>query len=138
MFLKGSVSIVLVLAFALVLSGGPTYFKFRQSLSELVGSRVQVYVLGLQNTIETGLALGLTLPFLRDMQEVIERVKRNDPNIAAVTVFEITAEGGRVLYDTDRGRIGRLVPESWPREPGRSHDPPWMRVEEESFVYGMP
>lgn len=69
--------------------------KFNSTLAEVTDSRISVIVYDMRDTIEQGLALGINLQALENVEETIERAARRDPKIAAIYVI---GKQGNILY----------------------------------------
>ena len=64
----------------------------------------------LKTTIETNLAIGLTLEQMSVLQALVEREKAGAADVLAIDIF---APDATLLYSTDRGAIGSPVGEEW-------------------------
>ncbi len=107
---KISVMITLLLTFALLLNVFLNYFNFEKNHTSMVHSRFFVIARDLQNTAEYGLSLGLSLPELRNLQEVINGILDGHKDIVSIAIFD---DHGQVIFHTDPGEKGRAVPSKW-------------------------
>jgi hypothetical protein len=108
--LKISVMIIFILAFALLLNVFLNYFNFRKNYSNTADSRFFVMARDLRNTAEYGLGMGLLLPELKNIQEVIDEIVKEHEDIVSIAVFN---DMGQVIFDTDPDEIGKQVPPEW-------------------------
>ena len=69
--------------------------KFKGTLKEVTESRIGVIAFDVQDSIEQGLALGINLPALENVQESIRRAKARD---AKVTSIYVIGRQGETLY----------------------------------------
>lgn len=74
--------------------------------------RLQFRLQTLRAEIENRISYGLALTEIPGIQEVIEGLRRTDPEILAVDVF---TPDGAARFSTDRGLIGDAVPTDWLR-----------------------
>jgi len=104
---KVSLALVSILLCTLLLTGFFAYYKFESVYSSLVQSRYSFVVFTIKKRVEDSLNLGLPLHQIRQAQEILEREKLRDPQILSIEVYD---SQGEVLFDTDRGAIGSMVP----------------------------
>ena len=116
---KISIMIILILAFALLLNMLLNFFNFEKNYTNIVYSRFFVVAKDLQNTAEYGLSLGLLLPELKNLQEVINGIADERKDIVSIIIFD---DGGQVVFHTNpEGDVGegltpfpaREVPSKW-------------------------
>ena len=99
---------VVVAASALTVS--LNYLKFRRVLRAQEDVVYAFVADDLAASIEDGLNLGLPLAALQSTDLVLQRRRTAERGTLGITVFDST---GRVLFDTDRFRIGQTLPEPW-------------------------
>ena len=104
---KISVMIILLLAFALLLNVFLNYFNFEKNYTSMVHSRFFVIARDLQNTAEYGLSLGLSLPELKNLQEVIDGILDEQKDIVSIGIFD---DQSQVIFHTDPKEKGKTVP----------------------------
>ena len=107
---KVAVTLLLILVCTVAITSFFTYSRLHSVLSSLVESRYGVQLYSVKNDVEARLGLGFPLRQLRVVQDSIDREKLNDPAILDIEVFDAR---GEILFDTDRGAIGTLVPAEW-------------------------
>jgi sensor histidine kinase regulating citrate/malate metabolism len=107
---KISIMIILILAFALLLNVFLNFFNFEKNYSNMIYSRFFVIAKDLQNTAEYGLDLGLSLPELKNLQEVISGVVTEHKDIISIIIFN--AEG-QAIFHTDPEEVDKGVPAKW-------------------------
>lgn len=136
-----SLLLVLIMVAASSLTAFMTLSKFRKVLEERALSTYAFLVVDLQGIVEDGLNLGLALEVLRNNQPLLERRKAGNPGTLGISIHDID---GRILYDTDRFRIGTGVTGDWqaagalplasaPRQSGV-----WWRRTAEGTAVGAP
>ena len=108
--LRISLMIIFILAFALLLNMFLSFSNFEKNYTNIIYSRFFVIAKDLQNTAEYGLNLGLSLPELVNIQEVINDVVREQRDIVFIRLFN---DRGKVIFDTDREGIDGSVPNEW-------------------------
>lgn len=69
--------------------------KFNTTLAEVTDSRISVIVYDMRDNIEQGLALGINLQALENVEETIGRAAKRDKKISAIYVI---SKQGKVLY----------------------------------------
>ncbi len=111
------------------------YWKLEDILSAMVRSRYGVVVEAIKSSIEDRNSLGIPLYQQHSIQDQLERYKGEDSQIIDIEVFNAQ---GDILYNSDRGAIGALVPKSWL---GLMSDPNWSYADsgdDEGQVVGTP
>ena len=104
---KVSLALVSILLCTLLLTGFFAYYKFESVYSSLVQSRYSFVVFTIKKRVEDSLNLGLPLHQIRQVQDILEREKLRDPQILSIEAYD---SQGEVLFDTDRGAVGSMVP----------------------------
>ena len=107
---KVAATLVLILVCTVAITSFFTYSRLQSVLSSLVESRYGVQLYSVKHDVEARLGLGFPLKQLRSIQDSIDREKLNDQAILDIEVFDAR---GEILFDTDRGAIGTLVPAEW-------------------------
>lgn len=107
---KVSVALVGILLSTMLTTGLFAYSKFEDVLSSQISSRYGFVIFTIKQKIEERLALGLPLRQLRQVQELMEVEKARDDQILGIRIY---APHREVLFDTERGAIGSLVPAAW-------------------------
>jgi len=105
-----SLMIILILAFALLLNTFLNFSNFEKNYNSIIYSRFFVIAKDLQNTAEYGLNLGLSLPELENIQEIINGVVKEQKDIVFIRLFN---DRGTVIFDTDQSGRNRSVPNGW-------------------------
>jgi len=132
---KIGATICFVLIFVISLSSLLDYFNFEKSYTGIVRSRFEVLLGDLGHNVEYGLGLGLSLPAIRNIPSLIDQAKASDPNIQFINVFD---KDGRILFDTDRGKVGRKVPANWLRNALRNDKEAFWHVDlPNSYIIGL-
>ena len=88
-------AIMAVMVFALGVLSVMALEKFNSSLNDVTESRIGVIAFDVQDNIEQGLALGINLPALQNVQDTIRRALGRDPKISAIYVI---GRQGETLY----------------------------------------
>ncbi len=101
---------VVVCLFATGMATFLNYYKYKGTLGKIVATRMLVIGLGIENTIQSSLALGLSFGELSTLPALLERERTADRLIAGIDVFDAA---GKILYSSDAARVGARVPESW-------------------------
>lgn len=101
---------ILVCLFATGMAALLDYFKYQDAVERIVRSRVLVVGYGIDNSIEASLALGLSFAELSTLPSLLDRESGVDPLTRALEVFDTS---GRILYSTQRDRVGGVVPGPW-------------------------
>jgi sensor histidine kinase regulating citrate/malate metabolism len=107
---KISVMIIVILAFALLLNVFLNFFNFEKNYSNMVYSRFVVIAKDLQNTAEYGLGLGLSLPELKNLQEVINGITNEHKDIVSIAIFN---DKGRSIFHTNPEEVSKGVSAKW-------------------------
>lgn len=100
------VAVLAVLA-ATALTAGRASQRIRDDIERARGAHL---LNTLKNTVDSNLAIGLTLEQMGVLQTLIEREKGGANDVLAIDVFLPDAT---LLYSTDRGVIGAPVGEDW-------------------------
>jgi len=107
---KVALTLLLILVCTVAITSFFTYSRLDSVLSSLVESRYGVQLYSVKHDVEARLGLGFPLRQLRSVQDAIDREKLSDSAILDIAVFDAR---GEILFDTDRGVIGTLVPAEW-------------------------
>jgi hypothetical protein len=86
------------------------YNKYRTALAAAVENRFLFVLTDLKQTIDLGLGLGVRLEDLGSTRNLLERETEGD---AAITFIEVFDAGGQVLFSTDPGGVGDLLPQRY-------------------------
>jgi len=105
---------ILVVLAASVLTVSLDYLKFRRVLRAQEDVVYAFVAADLAASIEDGLNLGLPLAALQSTDLLLQHRRGAERGTLGITVFDST---GRVLFDTDRFRVGSVLPVAW-RPPG--------------------
>ncbi|WP_439813786.1 hypothetical protein [Zavarzinia sp. CC-PAN008] len=137
----GSLALPFLLATALVLAlaATATCAVYSAVIARMFAAQVHergaVVVHDIGAAIEQRMSLGLDLPAMSEIQDLIERRRALDPGILSIEVFD---GSGRSLFNTDRGLIGEPVPERWRRPAERADGATWADEDFEAAVIGLP
>jgi sensor histidine kinase regulating citrate/malate metabolism len=101
-----ALSIIVIMAFTLVVVSFLNYYNFEKDLDGFVKSRFLVIAKDLKGTVEYGLNLGLGVPELRNVQHIVEQIKASDADISSVFILDMD---GRILFHSDPQRIGQTI-----------------------------
>lgn len=85
-----------------------THRAMDRVLLDLKREHFRFVVNDVRTTVNNLTVLGLPLPALRRIQDILERARRRDPEIGAVFVYDTS---GKIIYSTDLGEIGTALPE---------------------------
>lgn len=110
MNLKISLIVISIITFALLLNVFLNFCNFEKNYTNMVNSRILVIAKDLQNTAEYGLGLGLSLPEVRNIQKVIDNIKKENADVESIIIFD---GKGKVLFDTNPKPIMKIVPRRW-------------------------
>ncbi len=134
---KITVTMVIIVLFAVVVTTFLNYSKYQATLSDLVRSRFVVVALDLKHTIESSVNLGMALEETENIQDVIDRLRGKHEQIRSLAVFRVSAGKGAAVFDTERAGVGRSVPDHWMHALDRSEDGVWHAVDADAFVVGV-
>lgn len=84
---KIALAILIVMIFSLGVLSVMALEKFNSSLNEVTESKIGVIAFDVQDNIEQGLALGINLQALQNVQDAIRRAQSRDPRISAIYVI---------------------------------------------------
>ena len=132
---KVSIALIAILLFTLMGTAFFAFYKFESVYSSLVQSRYSFVVFTIKKKVEDNLNLGFALRQIRQMQDVIEREKVRDRQVLGIEVFDAK---GEVLFDTDRGAIGTLVPEEWRASLRQGGGQAFGHTDEDTLIVGLP
>jgi sensor histidine kinase regulating citrate/malate metabolism len=135
---KISLTILVILAFAISVTALLNYYKYQSTLRELVQSRFFVVGLDLKNAVEGSVSLGIPLSQTENIQELLSRVKASDEQILSAEVFGIAGANGIRLFNTDPANIGEAVPASWVTAAEKHDAESWRFDEDAAFGVGLP
>lgn len=131
--LKIVVMLQMVFGVALILTALLSYFKFEKAVTNVIASRFDVIVNGLQGDIENTLNLGFSLAELRDLQQLIIRESSRDDQILSIDVVDAD---GAVLFASRAERVGKAIPPEWVRTMTRTEIGIWRETEGGEPVLG--
>lgn len=125
---------LMVCLFAIGMATFLNYFKYKSTVGQTVNTRLLEIGRGIENSVHSSLALGMGFTELGMLPSLIVREKAADPLISAIEVFDTS---GRVLYSTDRSRVGETVSAEWLAAATRTKGRGWMVEEPREFVTGL-
>ncbi len=128
-----SAAIVAIVFSAATLTAALNYLKFQNLLESHSAGIYQFVVSDLRATVEAGIDLGLPLNGLTNIQALIDRRNAQDKVILRIAVFN---ESGRIIFDTDRSRIGEAIPPAW--RPAHAVSKGWRFSRGEEWIAGAP
>lgn len=105
-----ALTIFVVFLFTIGLTVLLNLHKFDQLLTQVLRDRLAFTVEDIASNLETRLNLGLPLGSMRDVQDLLETRRGDDPAVLSIEVFD---PEGRVLFGTDRSFIGDLISPRW-------------------------
>ena len=100
-----AISVFLILALAVALTGLLNHYKHSNFLSELLRDRHALVLEDIRDSIETSLALNLPLDALLGVNTTFEANIVRDPRILSIEMFD---EEGKILYSADESLLGDL------------------------------
>ena len=103
-WVKAAAVVTLIVGLTLALIGMLNFFRFEQTLRATTEARLGFVAKDLKANVQTGLDLGLDLPSMSNVQNIIEREAATDPGILGIDVFDDQAE---VLFSTQDGALER-------------------------------
>lgn len=125
---------LVVCLFAIGMATFLNYFKYKSTLRQTVNTRMLEIGRGIQTSVHSSLSLGMDFTELGTLTSLLEREKAADPLILTISVFDTS---GRVLYSTDRSRLGIAVPDEWLAAATRTKERDWIVEEPREFVTGL-
>ncbi len=125
--------IVGIVISAAILTVALNYLKFRSLLENHSAGIYQFVVSDVRSTVEAGIDLGLPLNVLTNIQTVIDRRNAQDKAILRIAVFN---ESGRIIFDTDRSRIGEVISPAW--RPAHAVSEGWRFSRGDEWIAGAP
>jgi hypothetical protein len=135
LWLKVCVAMTLVLCAALGLSVFLNYAKFDAAYIDMSRSRLLVLSQDVSNAVESGMALGLGIGELRNLQQIAERVKAEAAEIRSVAVVDsrgaVVASSERVIEPPTlpAGQVAAILDDA---------NAPWSAVEGAGALIGLP
>jgi sensor histidine kinase regulating citrate/malate metabolism len=123
-------AIMAVMIFALGVLSVMALEKFNSSLKDVTESRIGVIAFDVQDNIEQGLALGINLPALQNVQDTIRRALARDAKISAIYVI---GRQGETLYRVPDGAPD-LTPEAAEKFRKASTKGPLASLRDGSFL----
>lgn len=132
---KVSAALIVILVSTMMVMALFGFFKFEDVMSSLVRSRYSFVAFTIKKKVEDSLNLGFALRQLRQVQETIELEKARDEQIQGIEIYDAR---GEILFNSDRGRVGASVPESWLDPLNAAAAQPFALMDEDSNVVGLP
>lgn len=105
-----TITVVLILIVAATLTATLNILKFERVVADREAAIYGFEVSDIKRVVEDSMNLGLALNMLRNTQALIDRRNAEDPVIQSISVYD---EQRRVLFDTDRQRIGEPLDRRW-------------------------
>lgn len=110
------------------------YTKFQKVFSVFYQSRIDYVIKDMKQAVEFSLGMGLPLSNLKNIQDLIDRVRKEDKQIIAIQVID---PSGDVLFTTQKGAAGdKTVPEAWMTKTKSTSDI-WTIHDAEAMVIGV-
>ena len=85
-------------------------FKHRSALDGVQRDRLQLIASGLEDIVARNLAFGLAFGEIATLPDVLDSQKSTDDLVAAI---DISDASGRIVYSTDRKRVGQPIEAPW-------------------------
>jgi len=105
-----TITVVLILIVAATLTATLNILKFERVVADRESAIYAFEVSDIKRIVEDSMNLGLALAMLRNTQALIDRRNAEDPVIQGISVYD---DQQRVLFDTDRQRIGEPLDRRW-------------------------
>ncbi len=128
-----SAAIVGIVISAALFTIALNYLKLKNQLENHSAGIYQFVVTDLRSAVEGGIDLGVPLNVLTNIQTVIDRRNAQDKAILRIAVFN---ESGRIIFDTDRSRIGEAIPPAWRAAPAGAEN--WRYNRGDEWIAGAP
>ena len=132
---KVSAALIAILASTMMVTALFGFFKFEDVVSSLVRSRYSFVAFTIKKKVEDSLNLGFALRQLRQVQDTIELEKARDEQIQGIEIYDAR---GEILFNSDRGRVGASVPDSWLEPLSAAASQPFALRDEDSHAVGLP
>lgn len=125
---------VLVCLFATGMATFLNYYKYKSTVADIVKTRLLVVGYGIENSIQSSLALGLSFTELGTLPAMMERENNAENLISGIEVFDM---GGKLLYSTEPSKVGQQVPKSWTAAAAAAKDREWQAQGPGEYVAGF-
>lgn len=123
-----------VTAFAVGMACLLLAFKHRAALDGVQRDRLELIANGLEQIVARNLAFGLAFSEIATLPDVIDSQKSTDALVAAI---DISDPVGRIIYATDRKRVGQLMEPAWVNAMGHvGKAPEWHASADGEAVVG--
>ena len=134
---KLGMTICMILIFAVGLTSLLNYVNFQRTYDELIRSSYAVMLRDISSSIHYGLGLGLTLPSMDNIPELIRQTHADGKRITFIAVFD---GRGETLFHTRPERIGDQAPASWRAAllDGTQQDSVWSGRTDSDYLIGLP
>lgn len=120
--------------FAIGMATFLNYYKYKSTLGQIVKTRMLEIGLGIENSIQSSLALDMSFSELGTLPSLLDREIATDRLIRGIDVFDST---GRVLYSTEYARVGQAAPQAWMVAIRRVKGREWDVEEARESISGM-
>jgi hypothetical protein len=111
------------------------YTKFQKVFTVFYQSRIDYVIKDMKQAVEFSLGMGLALSDLKNTQDLIERVRKEDKQIIAIQVVD---PSGSVVFTTHKDAAGdKTVPDAWLTKT-RSTSDIWTIHDADAMVIGVP
>jgi hypothetical protein len=127
---------ILVCVFAIGMATFLNYFKYQSTLTQIVKARLLVIAYGIENSVQSALGLGMGFGEIGTLPQLIAREKGADPLITGIDLFD---PSGRILYSTDRDRVGKPASPRWleAAKGMQTKDRDWFALDEAEAATGI-
>lgn len=127
---------ILVCLFAIGMATFLNYFKYKSTLTQIVKARLLVIAYGIENSVQSALGLGMGFGEIGTLPQLIAREKGADALITGIELFD---PSGRILYSTDRERVGKSAPPQWleAAKGMQSKDRDWFSLHDAEAATGI-
>jgi hypothetical protein len=125
---------VMVCFFAVAMATFLNYYKYKSTFGKIVQSRLLVIGYGIDNSVQSSLALGLSFSELGMLPSLMEREKAADALLTGIDVF---SSDGKLLYSTDASRVSSQVSAQWLEAATRGEAREWHSTTESELVTGI-
>jgi len=111
------------------------YTKFQKVFTVFYQSRIDYVIKDMKQAVEFSLSMGIPLSDLKNIQDLIDRVRKEDKQIIAIQVVD---PSGNIVFTTQKEAAGdKTVPDAWIANT-RSNSDIWTIHDAEAMVMGVP
>ncbi|HEY9212497.1 MAG TPA: hypothetical protein VIQ29_06550 [Ancylobacter sp.] len=130
-----TLTLLVSLAFVLVLATALNYSKFLSTYNGLADRRIVMVTEWTRDSIQVVLNLGLELKGVAAGGNILQAAMNRDPHISSIALFDTASK--RIVFSSNPDQIGKPSAEEWLHAQERAAGPHWRLADSDPVIVGI-